>query len=115
MNILGIQRVQDGTSNLTLLTSKKIKNYFYEHLINKRCDKVKVLITGGSGFIGPHIVDLLLEKGLSVIIVDNVDTFRQNLISESYKTYNVDILSPNLEEIFYFGKARYYHPSSSTN
>jgi dTDP-L-rhamnose 4-epimerase len=34
---------------------------------------MKVLITGGAGFIGSHLADLLLEKGYDVRALDNLD------------------------------------------
>jgi nucleoside-diphosphate-sugar epimerase len=34
-----------------------------------------ILITGGAGFIGSHLVDRLLERGERVICVDNFDPF----------------------------------------
>jgi dTDP-L-rhamnose 4-epimerase len=33
---------------------------------------LRVLVTGGAGFIGSHTVDLLLEKGYEVRILDNL-------------------------------------------
>ncbi|HHX64315.1 MAG TPA: NAD-dependent epimerase/dehydratase family protein, partial [Chloroflexi bacterium] len=35
---------------------------------------MRVLITGGAGFIGSHLCDLLLEQGHQVIAMDNLIT-----------------------------------------
>ncbi|TFH33564.1 MAG: NAD-dependent epimerase/dehydratase family protein [Deltaproteobacteria bacterium] len=39
---------------------------------------MKVLITGGAGFIGSHLADRLLERGDSILVVDNFATARRD-------------------------------------
>src|SRR5260370_16894055 len=41
------------------------------------------LVTGGSGFIGSHLVDALLERGNSVTIMDNLSTGRESNLASS--------------------------------
>jgi UDP-glucose 4-epimerase len=42
---------------------------------------MKVLITGGAGFIGSHIVDRLLPRGDNVLVIDNYATGRRDNLS----------------------------------
>ncbi len=59
---------------------------------------MKVLVTGGAGFIGSHIVDLLLKKNYEVVIVDNLSTGHN--INKKAKFYEADITDINLIHIF---------------
>ena len=45
----------------------------------------RILVTGGLGFIGSHTVDLLIEKGYSVIVIDNLEKQVHNGVEPKYK------------------------------
>ena len=68
-----------------------------------------ILVTGGAGFIGSHVIDYLLASGLSVINIDNFNDFYDQSIKESnilvhlkykerYNLLRIDI--SNKEELF---------------
>ncbi|WP_026581952.1 NAD-dependent epimerase/dehydratase family protein [Bacillus sp. J33] len=67
-----------------------------------------VLVTGGCGFIGSHIVDLLIDQGFEVIVVDNLRTGNINNIDISkVKFYEMSILDKKLTGIFAKHKPQY--------
>lgn len=60
-----------------------------------------VLVTGGAGFIGSHIVDKLLERNYKVIVVDNLITGNRKNLHNSVKLYTTDITDKDkYEKIF---------------
>jgi UDP-glucose 4-epimerase len=42
----------------------------------------RALVTGGAGFIGSHMVDLLVERGIDVVVVDNLVTGRRENLAQ---------------------------------
>jgi UDP-glucose 4-epimerase len=61
---------------------------------------MKVLVTGGAGFIGSHLVDALIQRGHQVVVVDNLSTGRLENVNPAAIFHRVDISSPELERIF---------------
>jgi len=61
---------------------------------------MKILVTGGAGFIGSNIVDALIEDGHEVVVVDNLYMGRLQNIHPRAKFYLLDIRSPELEKVF---------------
>jgi len=52
---------------------------------------MKILVTGGAGFIASHIVDAYINLGHKVIVVDNLSTGRREFVNEKAKFYKEDI------------------------
>ena len=62
---------------------------------------MKILITGGAGFIGSHVVDGFIDAGHKVVIVDNLVTGKEENINPLAKFYETDIRNyKNLENVF---------------
>jgi UDP-glucose 4-epimerase len=60
---------------------------------------MKILVTGGAGFIGSHVVDGYLETGHEVIVVDNLYTGKRENVNPGARFYEADIRSPKVAEI----------------
>lgn len=61
---------------------------------------LKVMVTGGAGFIGSHTVDGLIETGADVFIVDNLSTGKRANLNPAAGFGQTDIVSGRLEEVF---------------
>lgn len=66
---------------------------------------MKILVTGGAGFIGSHTVEALLKSGHEVVIVDNLRTGK--VVNKNAAFYQVDICSEDLEKVFFLEKPDY--------
>ncbi|WP_337844180.1 NAD-dependent epimerase/dehydratase family protein [Thermus sp.] len=52
---------------------------------------MRVLVTGGAGFIGSHIVEDLLQAGLEVAVLDNLSTGKRANVPKGVPFYEVDL------------------------
>ncbi len=72
----------------------------------------KILITGGAGFIGSHLCDLLLEKGDEVICVDNFFTGQKNNILHLLNNHRFELIRHDITWPLYLEVDQIYHLAS---
>ena len=76
----------------------------------------RAVVTGGAGFIGSHMVDLLVDRGYSVVVIDNLVTGRAENLAQHRREPRVDFqqvdmctLAPGsrlfreVDHVFHFG------------
>lgn len=61
---------------------------------------MKILVTGGAGFIGSHVVDAFLAAGHDVAVVDNLTTGDARWINPRASFHEVDLRSAELGRVF---------------
>jgi len=60
---------------------------------------MKILVTGGAGFIGSHVVDAYLAAGHEVVVVDNLCTGKRENLNPKARFHELDILDPKTAEL----------------
>ena len=60
---------------------------------------MRVLLTGGAGFIGPHVADRLLERGHEVAVADDLSSGKRGNVPEGARFYEADVRS-GCKEVF---------------
>ncbi|MDA2921972.1 NAD-dependent epimerase/dehydratase family protein [Patescibacteria group bacterium AH-259-L07] len=61
---------------------------------------MRILVTGGAGFIGSHLVDVLIKNKHKVCIIDNLSTGLKENVNQKATFYNLDIRDKKILEIF---------------
>jgi UDP-glucose 4-epimerase len=61
---------------------------------------MKILVTGGAGFIASQIADAYIEEGHDVYILDNLSTGFEKNINPKARFINIDITSPSIINLF---------------
>ena len=61
---------------------------------------MKILVTGGAGFIGSNVVDLLVETGHKVAIIDNLSAGSEKNINKKVKLFRppYGVTNPNIKK-----------------
>ena len=61
---------------------------------------MKIIVTGGAGFIGSNAADRFIQEGHEVTIIDNLSTGVESNVNKKAKFYKVDIRSAVIGKIF---------------
>ncbi|GEN53831.1 NAD-dependent epimerase/dehydratase family protein [Halobacillus faecis] len=61
---------------------------------------MKVLVTGGAGFIGSHIIDALVAEGCETLVADDLSSGKKEFLNPEAKLYSISVLDHNLESVF---------------
>lgn len=61
---------------------------------------MRVLVTGGGGFIGSHLVDVLIQKGHYVLVIDNMSTGNPRNLNVNAEYVNLDIQNKEILKVF---------------
>lgn len=61
---------------------------------------MRILVTGGAGFVGSHVVEACLAAGHDVMVVDNLSSGRRENVPPGVAFLEADIRSPEMERVF---------------
>lgn len=61
---------------------------------------MRILVTGGAGFIASHVVDAFVAEGHDVVVVDNLSSGRQENVNPKARFHQLDIRADGIPELF---------------
>ncbi|ESO08022.1 hypothetical protein HELRODRAFT_75405, partial [Helobdella robusta] len=87
------------------------KTYPEVNFLNYK-DRKKILVTGGAGFVGSHLVDKLMLQGHEITVMDNFFTGRKRNVEHWIGHENFELLNHDVVEPLYIEVDEIYHLAS---
>merc|ERR1711981_1268185 len=100
-------KLQELENNLKHLNSTK-KQYPKVQFLSEK-NRKRILVTGGAGFVGSHLVDKLMLSGHEVIVVDNFFTGRKRNIEHWIGHENFELIHHDVVESLFIEVDEIYH------
>eukprot|EP00052_Salpingoeca_macrocollata_P015889 m.127169 g.127169 ORF g.127169 m.127169 type:complete len:439 (-) comp19845_c0_seq3:91-1407(-) len=118
-----VKRESAGTSQEDLIAQlQKEVQSLKEHVakdktypdvkVRNEFDRKRILITGGAGFVGSHLVDVLMEDGHEVTVMDNFFTGRKKNVEHWIGHPNFELVTHDVVEPFMIEVDEIYHLAS---
>ena len=60
---------------------------------------MKILVTGGAGFIGSHVVDAYVAAGHEVVVVDDLSTGKRENLNPKARFHQMDVTDPRVVDL----------------
>ena len=76
---------------------------------------MRVLVTGGAGFIGSHVAEALLARGDEVTVVDDLSTGKRENLPDGVRFVEGDLAAPGVAEDAVSGCAGIVHCAASAS
>jgi len=111
INILKAKINQLESEMIQLPESRKSKLFPQVRFLNYK-DRKRILVTGGAGFVGSHLVDRLMKEGHEVIVVDNFFTGRKRSVEHWIGHTNFELIHHDIVNPLYIEVDQIYHLAS---
>ncbi len=75
---------------------------------------MRIVVTGGAGFIGSHLVDTLVKEGHQVVVIDNFVTGRRDNLAQHLEAERISLVEHDISKPIYVAEKvdRIYHLAS---
>ena len=98
--VLTLERYQQLVAKKVEEDTKAVQNLSIS-LSQFQSRRLEVLVVGGAGYIGGHVVRELVDRGYKVFVIDNLSTGKREHVPDNVDFFEVDILDfEKLKQIF---------------
>ncbi|XP_015785098.1 UDP-glucuronic acid decarboxylase 1 [Tetranychus urticae] len=110
-NQILIDQLKDLELRIKILEGSTSKNVPNTRRLSSP-ERKRILVTGGAGFVGSHLVDILMKNGHEVTVVDNFFTGRKSNLHHWFSHKNFELIHHDIVNPLYIEVDQIYHLAS---